>query len=287
MEYNKLNGKRCCIYTTITGGYDELRQPTFYNPSYDYICFCNEMPVGYDGVWEIRHFDTQKYNAKMSSRIPKMMPDVLLPEYEYSLYIDANVDILDDFIFNSIDALIADNVIVGHLDHVQRNCMYLEIDFCMLNGYDLFLPLARMYWKLLKEKYPYGAGLFENNVIFRKHNDPIVVKANRIWWDCYCRYSKRDQCSLMYAYWKTDIRPELLLPEKTNARLYSTHVSRFLHNDGKDRKEDHSSVAYCFFKMMNKLLHSGVILSGLRNRTLDKYNENYYIPQPFRQINKQ
>lgn len=91
----------------------------------------------------------------------------------------------------------------------------------------------------------------------------------------------------MYAYWKTDIRPELLLPEKTNARLYSTHVSRFLHNDGKDRKEDHSSVAYCFFKMMNKLLHSGVILSGLRNRTLDKYNENYYIPQPFRQINKQ
>lgn len=273
-----------CVYTTITQGYDDLRQPTYHEPGYDYICFCNELPIGYCGIWEIRHFDTRGFNSKMSSRIPKMMPHELLTEYEHSLYIDANVDIVDDFIFRSIDSLIERQVLVGHLDHVQRNCMYLEIDFCMLNGYDSFLPLARMYWKLLKEKYPYGTGLFENNVIFRRHNDIKVIEANRIWWDCYCRYSKRDQCSLMYAYWKTGIRPELLLPEKTNARLYSTHLSRILHNEGKDKKEAHSSIAYYFFRMMNKLLHAAVILSGWRNRTLDKYNENYYIPQPFRQI---
>jgi hypothetical protein len=61
-------------------------------------------------------------------------------------------------------------------------------------------------------------GLYENNIIFRKHTDN-VDKVNAIWWWSIEQFSfRRDQFALMYAIWKVpEIKTEYILPENENA----------------------------------------------------------------------
>ena len=60
--------------------------------------------------------------------------------------------------------------------------------------------------------------MFENNFILRKHNDPQVKKVSEEWWAEFMAYTKRDQFSLMYVYWRNNLMPGLLLPADRNTR---------------------------------------------------------------------
>ena len=61
---------------------------------------------------------------------------------------------------------------------------------------------------LRKSRYPEKNGLYENNLIIRKHNDPALIALILEWWDMLSRYSKRDQLSLVYLLWKHKIQVE-------------------------------------------------------------------------------
>ena len=266
---NEMNSKRV-VYTVITNDYDDLRQPLVIDERYDYICFCNDKPEGKEGIWEIKHFDIEFQDEMRASRRPKMKPHEVLPEYKYSLYIDANVDIRNRLIYDAIDSMIERGVKVGHVDHIWRQCLYSEIHFCLWMGFDKGIDLLRTYWNVLKHHFPYNAGLFENNIIFREHNDCQLVNAGIMWWNLYKKYTKRDQCHLMYVYWLLGIRPELLLPQYTNSRN-SSHISVLEHKPGKDKKHDHNRMDYMWFKFRNSLWVRIIKLSGLQLKTADKY----------------
>lgn len=84
------------VYTALTGSYDALEQHKYVNPEYDYICFSNDFGDKKKiGIWTIRKIDYPSDDKQLQSRYPKLQPHEVLPEYDVSLYVDANVNIFD------------------------------------------------------------------------------------------------------------------------------------------------------------------------------------------------
>ena len=146
-----------------------------------------------------------------------------LQDYDYSLYIDANIQILGSELYKKIEETINHGSLIAQVNHVipYWDCVYEEI-LCAYRARKVgFLPALKQFKHLQKKGMPRHYGLFENNIILRKHNDPFVVKLSEEWWHEYMDYSKRDQFSLMYIYWKNGYMPGLLFDEDKCARNVS------------------------------------------------------------------
>ncbi|MDR2011207.1 MAG: DUF616 domain-containing protein [Bacteroidales bacterium] len=206
------------IYTCLVGEYDILRQPRFIYENFDYICFSNDIPVSCIGVWKIQKIPYKHPDKTRVSRYVKINPHTVLYSYKYSLWIDANVEIVNKDLQNRIEELIELNSKIAQVQHIERDCIYDEITECFKCSKDNVLLLYKQYKFLRKEGYPAHYGLFENNIIYRQHNDSLVVKISEEWWKMYMKFSKRDQLSLCYIYRKLDFAPDLLLPERINTR---------------------------------------------------------------------
>lgn len=217
------------VYTALTGGYDGLIQHKYVEASYDYVCFSNDIKESRIGIWEIRRIPFDTDDAQRLSRYPKLQPHEVLKDYEYSLYVDANINILDDTVFRSIEKCIAEGVTLAGMKHQLRQCAYKESLKVMLDGMEKNKHIVKEQMSAYKrEGFPFNYGMFEANVIFRKHNDPQVIRQCNDWWYWQQHYSRRDQLSYSYSLWKNKIPFHYLLPENEWARK-SPHVDCLRH----------------------------------------------------------
>jgi lipopolysaccharide biosynthesis glycosyltransferase len=196
------------VYTCIVQHYDELMQPYYISADWDYVCFTDSPDLirhGIVGVWEIRPLSDERLSATKRNRWHKMHPHILFPTYEESIYVDGNINILTNYIFDQITK--RDSCILLP-QHFRRNCTYHEIE-ALLNSHrisdeDKSLLIAHRRF-LEHEGFPKEFGLSENNLIYRRHHDDLIVKLMREWWEMYELYSSRDQASMAYVFWKNDM----------------------------------------------------------------------------------
>ncbi len=206
------------IYTCIVGGYDNLLQPVVVDDSFDYICFSDDFKEERIGVWQIRKIPYSNQDKTRLSRYVKLQPHKALPEYDYSFWIDSNIRITGPGFYEAVNGKIGEGCLTGQVPHFGRDCIYDEIATCFSYGIIGFRTALRQKIHLLKESFPRHAGMYENNLILRRHNDAAVVRASNLWWKEYLSYSHRDQLCLMYVYWKCGLRPELLFGEGKDSR---------------------------------------------------------------------
>lgn len=199
------------IYTVLTGGYDTINQPQFVDARFDYILFTDDVKDTQIGIWQVRSIPYENNDKTRLSRYPKMHPNELLTEYVASLYIDANIQIIDQRIYDKVVALYEQGVDWASIKHPWRDCIYDEA--YVAYGLDTEANIFRWCHRLREENYPRHNGLLENGVTFRTHNDK-TKKINTEWWNLYENYTRRDQLTLMYVLWKNpDAVVELLLPD--------------------------------------------------------------------------
>ena len=206
------------IYTSITGGYDNLLQPLAVDPSFDYICFCDDFVEDCIGVWQIRPLAFSEKGPVVRSRWPKILPHKALSEYEYSLWIDANVQILDGSVYSVIDELIQKDVVLGNVPHPKRDCVYDELFYCYWWYKVRFVDVLRIHKSLKKKAFPRHYGLYENNLILRKHNDPGIVGLDEAWWVEFLKNPQRDQLTYMPTLRQRGINPVLIFGEGKHTR---------------------------------------------------------------------
>lgn len=223
--------KKAVIYTSLTGGYDNLPQYEVLDDYFDYICFTNDYPEGSRvGQWEIRSIPVRLADNTRLSRYVKLMPHAVFPDYEYSVWLDANLAITDSSIYDILKSYISAGELWCAVKHPLRDCIYEEARACILIGKAAFNEI-QPFTKFLKSKhFPRKFGLFENNFILRKHNDEIIKVIDDDWWSIYMAYSKRDQLSLCFLFWKHGFKPALLQPEGVSTRnisaiKYTSHES--------------------------------------------------------------
>lgn len=207
------------IYTCLTGTYDELRQPLAISPDYDYVCFSDSMPAGRNGVWDVRPIPFKTCNKVLLSRFPKLQPHKVLPEYEYSIYMDANLQIRTAEFYEFVGRRIAAGDLIAQVPHPYRKCVYQEIYACWHHGMISLLANVLIRHKLHRMGMPVDYGLMENNLILRRHNDVFVADVSDAWWTAFrSSPAKRDQLSLMPVYWQRGFMPALLFGEGKNMR---------------------------------------------------------------------
>lgn len=220
------------IFTALFGIYDKLPQYSSIDKEFDYICFSNNYPDKTKiGQWEIRNINNNIKNNIYLSRLPKLLPHKYLSEYDYSLYLDSNLEITSSLIYNEIKDKIKQNTLWAGVEHLKRNCIYDELYICVSNGKSNFKEALKVEKFLLNKKFPSKYGLFENNIILRKHNDLLIKKIDEKWWKLYNELSKRDQMTLFYVFWKFSFIPDHLFSINENSRnkigiSYFNHIPR-------------------------------------------------------------
>jgi len=206
------------IYTSMVGKYDDFRDPEIKLDGWDYICFSDDLLQKNFSTWEIRSIPCKIKNKLRRSRYVKINPHLVLKNYEFSLWIDANISIYNAQIKNRLEKLINDKVLIAIPKHPLRDCIYDEANVCIEDGRDYKSKINKQINFLKSEGFPENYGLFENNVIFRKHNHPAITDISKAWWKIYLQFSKRDQLSLAYVLWKKNVKFEILLEDGKTAR---------------------------------------------------------------------
>lgn len=227
---------RIVIYTCITRGYDSLLEPTVIVPWARYIYF-SERPLHKDGsVWEFKHLCIRGLQGVELSRYPKLNPHLFFDGYDYSVYIDANLQIIDAKFYSIILSQIESNVKWGGVSHPINDCVYKEAEMCVRYGKASYFSVRKQMNYIRKSGFPQNEGLLENNIILRKHNDPVVIEISTDWWEMFTRFAKRDQLSLQYIFWEKGFVASVLPLERKDVWSFCC-VKRNGHKKEKNRNK--------------------------------------------------
>lgn len=196
-----LEGERVAIYTASFGNYDDLHIPEIQPDNVDYYYISDRKPEQ-TGIFKwinAGNIISDRIESPIKrNRYLKMHPDVIFPEYKYSIYIDSNIQIKRDI----TPFICISNSGISVFKHLRRDCLYYEA--MTIVNYRRVVPedVIHQMWKYLDEGMPLHFGLTEMPVIAREHNNPLCKKIMETWWNEFDNESQRDQLSFMYAVWK-------------------------------------------------------------------------------------
>lgn len=204
---NKIINPKRVVYTTITGNYDFLIIHKFLDVYSDYICFTDNYELLNKkriGPWVIKPLIFNCLDNTRNARWHKIHAAELFFNYEVSIWIDGNVDILNDALFIEFDNLYNEGSVLSIPLHYERDCVYEECDACIQECKDN-RDIIEVQKSILKERhYPQHYGLHETFIIYRKHHDEYVKKIMSDWWFWVKNYSKRDQLGFDVSLWQNN-----------------------------------------------------------------------------------
>jgi GT2 family glycosyltransferase/glycosyltransferase involved in cell wall biosynthesis len=199
---------RICVYTAVFGDYDDVQPPGRRPTGIDFICF-TDRPRAIPG-WEVRAVDPGVGHPAAQNRAVKTLPHRYLGEYDASLYIDANIALVDPA--SLIRRWFAGKRFVAWR-HPARSDVYDECEAILANLRNEPGAILAQHAFFATEKLPRHTGLIASGVLWRDHRDGEVKRLMELWWEQLRRFGKRDQPGLGYLMWKTGIRPEVLPAE--------------------------------------------------------------------------
>ncbi len=197
------------VYTCFIGKNGAPHQPEYINVYWDYICFTDkeEKWGTKDGVWEYRKIERigeaeQKGNAAVYDRY-KMKPYEVLPEYDYSIWINPQVQITGEleqfykiygrgYAFLGLPAYVHDNL--------------YEVVQTSLNEDDENIELRRTLLHYREEGFPEHFGLINTNLMYRSHKDETLIKVMDTWWQEAKRCKQLKEFGFSYAAWKHQLK---------------------------------------------------------------------------------
>ena len=224
-KYNKIFGDlldiskllpKNVIYTCITKNYDDLIEPKIYIDDFDLVCFTDNDSLS-SKSWIIKNIPLlNNYSPVKQQRYIKTHPHEFFKNYETSIWIDANIELLDNpkDIIDSISSNIAIPM------HPNRKCIYKEAEACKKAKKDKPEIIDKQIEKYKKEKFPENFGLVQSNIVIRHHNSDDCIFLMNSWWEQIANESHRDQLSFNYVIWKTGLSFEYLDKALCNSKYF-------------------------------------------------------------------
>lgn len=200
---------RTAIYMALFGKYDEILEPVVTSANCDYYIFTDQK-VDEHSAWKKVELTQEQNNnlAQMTgvekNRFFKMLGYQQFSDYEYSIYIDTNMEIYYDLskldIYADIDSGIA------MYNHPARGCIYNEAKVCVISGKANKKDVKVQMKKYRELGMPENYGMCECNVIVRKTASEQCRKLMHEWWTEFGKSCvKRDQIVFPYVLWKNGI----------------------------------------------------------------------------------
>lgn len=189
------------IFTVLFGDYDNLKDPIYISDKCDYYVLTNQEITS--KVWKKKNISkfkqiTEKMSNLEMARFYKTHPHLLFDEYDYSIFVDANIQIVADLI--PMISTMGSNFISIH-KQPGRDCIYDEsaaiVSLKKANKKEVKYQMN----SYKKSGFPKHFGLFQTNIIVRNHNNTKCIKLMEYWWDEMTKFTKRDQLSFTYSLW--------------------------------------------------------------------------------------
>ena len=216
---HQVNGmKRFAVFSAIVGKYDEILQPSVVDNRFDYILFSDSLPEGKQGVWQVRRIDYSNSIKTKVARYVKAHPEALLPEYDASLWLDANIRITGKEIYDRFVELFDNKILVASVRHLAYDCVYNEMFAVLDFRYESEEVIVKWGHELRKRGFPRHAGLYETGLLYRRHSNEAVRIFDALWWSYIEAYSKRDQLSFTVALREENLSCVFFLPEGKTVR---------------------------------------------------------------------
>ena len=192
---------KICVYTCITGDYDNLKE-IIKEKGIDYYCFTNNKKIK-SNSWNVIYIsDNELSNVKLARKI-KILGHEKLNDYDILLWMDAAVSFkkeIKDFINFYLD----DEHFFVAFKHGVRSNIKDEAFECVKLGKETKENAIKLLEFYKKEDYPDNNGLIESTVFIRRKNE-IVDNTMKLWFDMILNYSHRDQLSFNYCIYKTNL----------------------------------------------------------------------------------
>lgn len=187
---------KIAIVSAVSGGYDAFHPPHVIDSRFDYIVYSDTL-VSNPGIYDVRLLPYIDTDSTRSARFVKTNIKNLLPDYDYVMWIDANILITGD-IHPLFDDFIKSDMEFSAMLHPVRTSPFEEMEACIKAGKDDVEAIReqRDYYK--RQVYD-SSKLIESNILFYKINGPHVGDFLKIWWNQIDMYSRRDQFSINYA----------------------------------------------------------------------------------------
>ncbi|KQC11223.1 MAG: hypothetical protein APR62_10300 [Smithella sp. SDB] len=196
---------KIAIYTCMIGKYDHLQEPLFKPDNVDYIIVTDgHLPSS--NTWrgiDVRDIKgVPPLDASRISRYIKLHPHLFLNEYDYSIYIDANIKTVGDMRY--LIYLLNQHGVIANV-HRHRDCIYKELEACIRLKKDDPQIMRRQIDSYRNAAMPEHYGMIEANLLARDHHNPACIEIMEKWWQEIEKHSCRDQLSLPFVLWKMGI----------------------------------------------------------------------------------
>lgn len=188
------------VYTSIYGDYEQLLdQAAARTDGIPFVCFTDRSDL-VSKFWEVRHVPGPfPSDPGRNSRRAKILAHEYLPEYATSLYIDNSIELLrpaDEI----VRRLLPPSVGMAQLGHSFRDSVADEFSAVIDEDRDT-------HWRLCEQFRHYQRDMPDvlrgpatcTGLLVRRHSDPLVRAAMKLWWEHVLRYSRRDQLSIEIA----------------------------------------------------------------------------------------
>lgn len=188
------------VFTVIVSDYDDLKEPEYFNETWDHICFTDQDITS--KLWKIVKIPK---GGKKTSRKYKILNQ--FPNYDVSVYLDATFQIINDldkFALSKTEGIWLNQ-------HTQRHTVVEEAKIIKLKNIDSSEVINSQISRYDSEGFPDESGLWRCGIIVRNPKDSSITKLCEDWWDEIEAGSWRDQVSFPYVCWKNNITPSPIL----------------------------------------------------------------------------
>lgn len=187
---------RLVVYTALFGDYDDLFVPSPEQAAQcDFVIFTDQPSV--PAPWRRGQVDFASADNAQRNRFHKVLPHRLFPQYQWSLYLDGNIDLRADPT-EFLDRYCSRGPAFFLFPHPIRTSIAEELGACIEGRKDDAVLMLRQVARYFDSGFGHAFPLTENNVLLRRHNDPALVALSEAWWEEIRSRSGRDQLSLPY-----------------------------------------------------------------------------------------
>ena len=195
---------KICVYTCITGDYDDIKEIKNIEKGIDYYLFTNNKKIS-SNTWKVVYIEDKELSNVLLARKTKILGNDIVNKYDVALWMDAAVEFTKD-INDFIRTYLKSNYDFACFKHGIRSSILEEMDACLRFRKESIEKIDNLKSFYKKEKYNYDNGLIESTVYIKKPKNNEVKKTMDIWFDMVKNYTKRDQLSFNYAISKTNIK---------------------------------------------------------------------------------
>lgn len=200
---------KICVYTCITGNYDNVSELTFKEKGIDYYLFTNNKSIK-SKTWKVVYIEDENLDNIRLARKYKVLGNEITNKYDTTIWLDGASYIkksIKEFVKKYCD--LEKYSLVG-FKHGLRNSVFAEAIECIKLKKDNKEIIERQIDKYKKMNYKDNNGLIESTIIVRRNNDKLLEKAMKDWFNEIKKYSYRDQLSFNYVADKNKLRFNLL-----------------------------------------------------------------------------